>query len=257
MELLRRVNLPGLATMAAVVAMWELLVRSGAVDYEFLPEPSAIAGGVRSLTVSGELGDNVVHTLQVTLLGWTAAAVTGALLGLALGLSPTAWRWSMASIEVMRAVPPISLVPVAVLAFGFSLRTELAIVVFVGVWPVLVNTIDGVRGVPPQLVDVARVLRMGRLATVRKVVVPAALPSIVVGLRLALSLALVLAVVSEMIGNPDGLGNALVLAQQALQPAEMFAYVLTIGGLGVVLNAAFSLLAAKTAASVGPRGQGR
>lgn len=246
MRRLQAVNVIGIGTATALVAVWELSVGTRLVDYDYLPAPSAIARGLASLAASGELAPNVAHTLGVTLLGWLGAALIGVLLGLVLGLSRTAWRYSMASIEVMRTVPPVTLVPVAVLAFGFSRRMELTIVVFVGVWPVLVNTIEGVRSVPRQLVEVARVLRMGRLATVRKIVLPAALPSILVGLRLALSLALVLAVVSEMIGNPSGLGNAVVVAQQALQPAEMFAYVVAIGMLGVALNATFSWLSAST-----------
>jgi ABC-type nitrate/sulfonate/bicarbonate transport system permease component len=151
----------------------------------------------------------------------------------------------MASIEVLRAVPPVSLVPVALLVFGFSVRMELVLIVYVSAWPVLVNTIDGVRGVRSELLDVARMLRLSRATTVRRIVVPAAMPSIVVGLRLALSLSLVLAVVAEMLGNPRGLGNALVRAQQALQPAQMFAYVLAIGVLGVALNGAFRFLSSR------------
>jgi sulfonate transport system permease protein len=148
----------------------------------------------------------------------------------------------MASIEVMRAIPPVTLVPVALLVFGFSVRMELTIILFVSAWPVLVNTIDGVRGVRPELLEVARMLRLAPAARIRKIVLPAALPAIVVGLRLALSLSLVLAVVAEMIGNPSGLGNALVRSSQALRPEEMFAYVFAIGLLGVALNAGLQRL---------------
>jgi ABC-type nitrate/sulfonate/bicarbonate transport system permease component len=242
---LRRVNVPGLVTMGVLVGVWELLVRSGALDFQFLPAPSAIASGAQDVLWSGELIPNVTHTLRVTLIGWLLASALGIALGLLLGLSTTVWRWSMASIEVMRAIPPVSLVPVALLVFGFSIRMELIIVLFVSAWPVLVNTIDGVRALPAELVDVARMLRMSSLTRITKMVLPAALPSIIVGLRLALSLSLVLAVVAEMIGNPDGLGNALVSAQQALQPEEMFAYVFAIGLLGVGLNTIFTYVSAR------------
>jgi ABC-type nitrate/sulfonate/bicarbonate transport system permease component len=129
------------------------------------------------------------------------------------------------------------------------------LIVYVGAWTVLVNTIDGVRSVRPELLDVATIMRMSRLMTVRKLILPAAMASIVVGLRLALSLALVLAVVAEMIGNPSGLGNALVSAQQALQPEQMFAYVVIIGVLGVSLNAAlrYASVRAFPALAAGPR----
>lgn len=252
---LRRVNVSGLLTAVALAGLWELAVGSGAVDFEFLPAPSGVAGGLGSVASSGDLWAAASHTLRSTLAGWAVASVVGVGLGLGLGLSGTAWRYSMASIEVIRAIPPISLVPVALLVFGFSMRMELTLIVYVGAWTVLVNTIDGVRGVRAELLDVARILRMSRLATIRKVILPGAAGSVVVGLRLALSLALVLAVVAEMIGNPRGLGNALVRSQQALQPEQMFAYVVAVGVLGVGLNAALLRACARAfpALGAGPR----
>jgi ABC-type nitrate/sulfonate/bicarbonate transport system permease component len=251
---LRRVNVPGLVTMAALVALWEVLVRTRVLDFQFLPAPSGIAEALGTLISSGDLFASLVHTLRSTLVGWVIASLIGIGLGLWLGLSDIAWRYSMASIEVMRAIPPIALVPVALLVFGFSLRMELTLIVYVGAWTVLVNTIDGVRGVRAELLDVVRILHMSKLTTVRKVILPAAMASIIVGLRLALSLSLVLAVVAEMIGNPRGLGNALVRAQQALQPEQMFAYVVTIGVLGVGLNAALRYASARAfpALAAGP-----
>ena len=249
-----RVNYLGLATMLGVVGLWEALVRSSLLEFQFLPAPSAFGPRIGSLVSSGDLVPAFLHTLQVTLLGWVLASAIGILLGLLLGLSETAWRYSMASIEVMRAIPPVSLVPVALLIFGFSIRMELTIIVFVSAWPVLVNTIDGVRGVRIELLDVARMLRLPKLTRIVKILLPAAAPSILVGLRLALSLSLVLAVVGEMIGNPSGLGDALVKAQQALQPEEMFAYVFVIGLLGVGLNAALRYASVRLLPSLGASG---
>lgn len=254
-ETLKRVNYLGLLTMLVLVGAWEGLVGAGVLQYDFLPAPSAIVGGAGTLLSSGELVGNLRHTLRVTLIGWLLASSLGIGLGLVLGLSETAWRYSMASIEVMRAIPPVSLVPVAVLVFGFSIRMELTIIFFVSAWPVLVNTIDGVRGVRPELVDLAVMLRMSRLTRIARILLPAAMPSIVVGLRLAMSLSLVLAVVAEMIGNPAGLGDALVKAQQALQPEQMFAYVLAIGLLGVGLNSALNYASVRLVPSSTPGGR--
>jgi sulfonate transport system permease protein len=250
---LRHVNVLGLGTTVGLLGLWEVLVRSGTLQYQFLPAPSAIVTGARALLSSGKLVPNLLHTLEVTLLGWLCASALGITLGLVLGLSDAAWRWSMASIEVMRAIPPVTLVPVALLVFGFSIRMELMIIVFVAAWPVLVNAIDGVRGVRPELVDLARTLRWPTRTRVAKILLPSAMPSIVVGLRLAMSLSLVLAVVAEMIGNPAGLGNGLIRSQQALQPGQTFAYVLTIGLLGIGLNAALGLASTRVPAASGRR----
>jgi len=251
----RRINGLGLLTMIVLLGLWEVLVRSGVLDFQNLPAPSAVTARAQDLVASGELVVSLLHTVRVTLLGWLIASVVGVALGLVLGLWRPAWRWSMASLEMLRAVPPISLVPLALFVFGFSVRTELTLIIYASAWPVLINTIEGVRTVQQELHDVARMLRLSRVETLRKIVLPAALPSIVVGLQLSLSLALVLAVVAELVGNPSGLGNGLILAQLALRPEEVFVYVFTIGLLGIVLNAAFRQVAAR-ALGLAIRGQG-
>lgn len=250
MRRLAALNWLGLLTMACLLALWQALVTAGVLDYEYLPAPSAVAAAAARLAASGELAQTTGHTLRVVLLGWGMAGTIGICLGLLLGLSNTAWRWSMASFEAIRAIPPICLVPVALLIFGFSVRMELTIIVYASAWPVMLNTIDGARDVRPELLDVARMLRLSRLQTVRRIILPAALPLAIVGLRLALSFALVLAIVAEVAGNPSGLGNAIVSAQQALRPDEMLVYVLAIGLLGVTLNGAFSLLVRRALGSL-------
>lgn len=243
--LLRRVNLPGLLTVAVLAAGWEVAVGARMVQYQYLPAPTAILASGYDLLASGTLVGHLLHTVTVTLVGWAAASVLGVGLGVLLGLSDTAYRYSITSFEVTRAVPPLAFVPAAVLIFGFSLHMELVIVVYAGVWPLLINTIGGVRAVPNELLDVARMLRMSAPTRIRKVILPHALPAIVVGLRLSLSLCLVLAIVAEMVGNPAGLGRALVLAQRALQPERMFVYVLTTGVVGIALNATLRSLATR------------
>jgi ABC-type nitrate/sulfonate/bicarbonate transport system permease component len=230
------VNLPGLLTAATFIALWELAVRSGMVQYEYLPAPSAIAGGLGTLAASGQLAVDTWHTLQAVLLGWAIAALLGVSLGLSMGTSATFRRYSLATVEVLRPMPGIAFVPVALLLFGFSLRTELVVIVLPALWPVLINTMGGVMGVHARLFEVGATFRLTRSAIIGRILLPAALPAILVGLRLSLTLALVLAVVAEMVGNPAGLGYAVVRDQQALRPNLMFANVLVIGVLGIVLN---------------------
>lgn len=230
-------NLEGVTVLVVAACLWELLVRAQIAEIQFLPAPSEIADAARLAATEDELIGRVAHTLGVTLLGWGLASILGFGLGLALGLSNVVYRFSMTSFEVTRAIPPITFAPAALLIFGFSLRMELVLVIFGGVWPVLVNTIGGVHSIPSELRDVGRMLRLNRWATIRKIVLPAAAPAVVVGLRLALSLCLVLAIVAEIVGNPEGVGNGLIRARQALQPALMFVYVIVAGLLGVSLNA--------------------
>lgn len=234
---LPRFNMPGLLTLLLCLLLWELAIRSGSVQYEYLPAPSAIAVGLMELIRSGQLVTDTLHTLRSVLVGWIAAMAFGVMLGLLLGSFPPVRRYSLATIEVLRPMPGIAFVPVALLLFGFSLETELVVIILPALWPVLINTMGGVMGIHARLFEVGRTFRLPRLAIIRKILLPAALPAILVGARISMTLALVLAVVAEMVGNPNGLGYAIVRDQQALQPEKMFANVLAIGVLGIVLNA--------------------
>lgn len=238
LRLLSAVNGPGLLTLAACVVLWEAAKRAGLAPYEYLPAPSAIVGGLIELIRSGQLITDTVQTVQAVLVGWAIAVAIGVTFGLLLGSSPAVRRYSLASIEVLRPMPGIAFVPVALLLFGFSLQTELIVIVLPALWPVLINTMGGVMGIHARLFEVGRTFRLTRATIIRKILLPAALPAILVGARISMTLALVLAIVAEMVGNPNGLGYAVVRDQQALRPELMFADVMVIGLLGIVLNAA-------------------
>jgi sulfonate transport system permease protein len=238
-----RPNVAGLVTIMICAASWELAIRMGILRYQYLPAPSAIAAGAGELLVNGELVAATLHTLQSVLLGWMIAMTLGVSLGLLLGSSRLLSRYSLATIEVLRPMPAIAFIPVALLLFGFSTQTELMVIILPTLWPVLINTMGGVSGIHQRLHDVGRTFRLPRAAILRKILLPAAMPSILVGARLGLTLALVLAVLAEMVGNPDGLGYAVLSEQQALRPDLMFAYVVEIGLLGVALNGVLVVMA--------------
>jgi ABC-type nitrate/sulfonate/bicarbonate transport system permease component len=231
-----RVNLPGAAVFVLGLGVWELVVRTGLLDFAYLPPPSDVAIGLVELLGTGELLAALGHTLLATLTGWAIAAVVGVAAGSLLGLVRPVWTYSMASLEALRALPIVAFVPVAVLLFGFSVQTEIMVACYAALWPILLNTISGMR-TEPRLVESGRVLRLTRTAVLWKIRLPAATPLVVVGLRLGLSTSLVLTLVAEMVGNPAGLGFLLVEKGQALQPGQMFAAVVAIGLSGIVLNA--------------------
>jgi ABC-type nitrate/sulfonate/bicarbonate transport system permease component len=133
-------------------------------------------------------------------------------------------------------LPAIAFLPVALLLFNFSLTTELVVMIYASIWPMFVNTMGGIANVAARLHDVSLTLKLTPLQTLVKVLLPAAAPAILVGLRLCLGTTLVMAIIAEMIGNPHGLGYAVVNALMAIQPEQMFAYVLFIGVLAIGLN---------------------
>jgi sulfonate transport system permease protein len=233
-----RINFYGLVTLAALVAVWQLLVEAGVVTAQYIVAPTEVVAAADDLIASGELQEAAVHTLTAVLIGWALALALGLLLGCLFGLLRAARTYGMATVDLLRSLPTIALVPPAVLVFGFSVRMEVSVITWAALWPILINTAGGIAQVPRELHDAARTFRLSRLRTAVSVIVPAAMPSIVVGARLGMAVAVILAIVAEMAGNPAGLGNGMVFAQQAIQPADMFAYIVTIGLLGVVLNAA-------------------
>jgi ABC-type nitrate/sulfonate/bicarbonate transport system permease component len=234
---MRALNVPGLLTLAAVLAVWELAVRTGALVYDYLPAPSNVAVALAAAIINGQIVIDVLHTLRSVLLGWAIAGCLGIGLGLLLGFSPTARRYGLATIETLRPMPGIAFLPLALLWFNFSLETELTVIAFPTLWPIAMNTMGGVIAVEKRLHDVSRTLHLGPPQALAKVLVPAAVPSILVGLRLGLGVALVMAIIAEMIGNPQGLGHAIIRDMQAFQPERMFAGVLVVGILGIALNA--------------------
>jgi len=233
-----RFNTPGLLTILILLGAWEVLVRTGILKFDYLPAPSGIFMAWGSLIVSGEMLAQTAHTIQSIAIGWTVAAAIGIALGLLLGLSPFVRRWSLASFELLRPLPAIAFLPLALLLFNFSLTTELVLMIYASIWPVLINTMGGVMSVTPRLYDVGRTLRLSRMQTLIKIIIPAAAPAIVTGCRLSMGLTLVMAIIAEMIANPHGLGYAVISQLQAMQPQRMFAYVLYIGLLSIGLNAA-------------------
>ena len=235
-------NLPGMLTILIVAIAWELAVRSGAVAFDYLPPPSAIFAAWGALLVSGDMLAQTGHTLGAVLTGWVIANLIGISLGLTLGLSAFARRWVQASLEVLRPLPVIAFLPPALLLFQFSLTTELILIVYASIWPALINTMGGITGVAARLYDVGRTLRLSRMRTLGKIVLPAAAPAILVGCRLSMGLSLVIAIVAEMLANPHGLGYAVISQLNAMQPERMFAYVFYIGLVAIALNAALTWL---------------
>ena len=250
--MLSRFNWPGLATIVVLIALWELYSRTLGARFGTIASVADIASAFNKLLFEGPLLEQLIHTLTVSITGWIIASILGLAMGAAIGLWRPVWAYTMASIDVLRSIPSISLVSIALMVFGFSSKMEMVIVVYVSQWPVLLATAGGIRAVPGSYLETARTLRLSNAAMTFKILLPGALPSILVGRRLSLTLAIALAVVAEMVGNPAGLGFGLVFSQQAIQPAQAFAYLVTIGIVGWGLNAAFVLIAGKLFRAYGP-----
>ena len=224
-----------------VLALCELAARVTNVQSDSLAPPSAIAAALVEALGDGSILHATRDTLMSAFAGLAAGGAIGLVLGILLGVLPPFDRLMEVTIEALRPIPSIALLPIALIALGFGYRMEIIIVAFACTWPVLILTRAAVGGIEPRLIEVARALGMSPLARTAKIVVPAALPRIFVAFRLAAGISLIVAVTVEIAINPLGLGHAIMTAQQALRPDLMLAYLVWIGFVGLALNSGLVL----------------
>jgi ABC-type nitrate/sulfonate/bicarbonate transport system permease component len=224
-----------------LLVLFEAWARATDLQSDSLAPPSAIGRALIEALGSGELWIATRDTLASTLAGLLIGSAIGLLLGIALGLSSGFNRLMDVTIEAIRPIPSIALLPIALIAFGFGYRMEIVIVAFACIWPMLILSRAATGGIEPRLLEVARLLRLTPADRVRKIVIPAALPRIFVAFRLAAGIALIVAVTCEIAINPIGLGASIMAAQQALRADLMLAYLIWIGAIGFALNAGLLL----------------
>lgn len=237
-----RARLVAVGAVVVALAVWDVLLRSGTVEFETIPGPTETAIAWIDALASGDLMAATGHTLRVFVFSFVVASLAGVVLGTAIGLSRSAYGYLHGVLEFFRFVPPVALIPVVLLITGFTDRSEVLIAGFASLWPVLLNTASGVESVDPQLRDLGRSLSLSRRRMLFKLVLPAALPTIAVGMRIAMSLALIMVITAEIVAIPRGLGRELVTASATLRPAHVYAYLISIGVVGALANLAFRVL---------------
>jgi sulfonate transport system permease protein len=230
--LVRALMLPAL--LLAALEWWARTVGQGS---DAVAAPTAALQALAGALTDGSLLAATGFTLGSAAVGLAIASALGIALGTLLGLSRRAAGLGFLSIEVLRPIPSVALIPLAMLVFGFGLRLEVSVVAFACAWPMLILTQAAVRQVDPQLLEVALALQLGPLARFTRIVLPAIVPRLFVALRLGVTIALVVAVTVEIAANPHGMGYALIIAQQSLDPALMLAWLFWIGLVGFAINA--------------------
>lgn len=229
-------KLRGLALPILLLCGLEWFARTIAAHSDALAPPTAsVLAFARALT-DGSLLEATRFTLRAAGLGLALGAALGVALGVVLGLSRRAAAASFLTIELLRPVPSVALIPIAMLVFGFGTSMELSVVAFATFWPMLILTQAAANQVEPRLLEVAAALELGPVRRTFAIVLPAMLPRLFIALRLGAAVALVVAVTVEIAANPSGMGYALMTAQQSLDPALMMAWLFWIGAVGYAIN---------------------
>lgn len=234
----------GLILPILLVLLWQIASAIDRVQSDTLASPLQILKAFVIGLGSAEFWTATADTLLTSFAGLMLGGLLGAATGLAFGQMPTLSLLMKVPVEVLRPIPAIALVPIAILFLGFGYMLEISIVAFAVYFPMLILIEAAVRGIEPRLLEVGRVLNLRPDARIRKIVVPAVLPRAFVAFRLSAGLALVVAITVEIAANPQGLGSRLILAAQSLRAADMFATLLWVGLLGWMINAGLMALQA-------------
>jgi sulfonate transport system permease protein len=199
-----------------LVAVWEALARLGFIAPNVLPALSAVAIAGWDALLSGQLISNMWISTLRAISGLIVGGLIGFLFGLANGLSIQSYRYTDTTLQMVRNVPHLALIPLVILWFGIEEEAKLFLVALGVFFPIYINTLHGVRSVDPQLIEMARAYGMSRWTLVRRVILPGALPSIFVGLRFSLGIMWLTLIVAETISSEAGLGHMAMEAREFL-----------------------------------------
>jgi NitT/TauT family transport system permease protein len=226
----------------ALLALWEAVPRLGLADSAFLPPFSGVIAAGWQLALTGELYDDVTASLMRALSGFLISVLLIVPLGLAVGWYARLGDLLGQFIEVCRNTAPLALLPVFILLLGIGELSKVTMVIYSCAWPLLLNTIAAVKQVDPLLIKSARTMGATPQQLFRKVILPAALPTIFVGIRLASASAMLVLVASEMVGAKAGLGYLIIYSQYSFLIPQMYFGILGITVIGLTFNAVLEAL---------------
>ena len=239
---MRAAKLNGLLFLLGLLAVWELVAQAEWVNPLIVPPLSKILRIFSELVFSGQIPLQILVSMKRAAAGYFLAVAVFIPLGIFMGLSPTVYRLFEVIVEMLRPVPPPVVIPVALLFFGLGDEMKIFVIFFSCAWPILLNTVDGVRGLDLVLLNTARTFGLPRRKIIWQVILPACAPQIATGLRVSLPIMLILVVISEMVGSTDGIGYFVLDSQRRFRVAQMYAGMLALALLGYALNQLFNLL---------------
>lgn len=232
-----------------VFVVWEIYARLN--PSIFFPPISKILDNYRTVWLSSDptqlfhsdlFVEQAGKSLSRFARGWSLAIVIGISVGVLLGASHTLAKMYNPIVRFFASIPSTVLLPIAVQIFGIADNMNVFLICLGSVWVVIINTCDGVAGVDRMWIRSAHSLQLGRFTLYRKVIIPAAMPQIMAGLRVSLGISLILMVVAELYATTVGLGHQIVIAQTSFRYLDMWSAFVVIGVIGVALNAIFSII---------------
>jgi sulfonate transport system permease protein len=238
----QRLSILALELWLPIVVLVVWWFASASWNAAYFPSLELILKTFKETWFSERFHTDVLPTLARFFAGYGIALVVGIVLGVILGLSRTLRRMFEPSVDFFRALPKTALLPVFIVLMGVDEKMKIGLIAFGAMWPVLLNAMDGVRGIDPTYLDMSRVYKLRRRDRIRRVVLPAATPQIFAGARLALAIALILMLVSEMLASTNGVGYFILESQQTFAIPQMWAGLLMLGVIGYAVNLVFVVI---------------
>jgi len=220
------------AVLGGVLLAWEVLARLGQLSPLFFPPPSIILLTLGEMALGGKLWPHLLATLERLGLGFVLGATAGLALGLGMGWSPRLRLIGDPLVAALHPIPKIAIFPLIMIIFGIGEASKVVAIAIAAFFPMLINSMAGVRGLSPVYFEVAHNYGAGRWKTFSRVVLPGSLPMTLAGVRLALNMALVIAVAVELLSARAGLGVLIWFSWQTLRIEDMYASLVVIGALG-------------------------
>lgn len=225
-----------------VLLIWEVLPRIGIVDSQSLPPFTSVIMGLFRLIFSGEIFVHLAVSLQRSLLGFVLSVAVALPLGIFMGWFKRFEQIVDPLLQVCRNTSVLALYPVFILAFGLGEFSKLAIIFWGTVWPILINTIEGVKGTDPLLIKAAKSMGASQRTLFLRIIFPSALPLILTGFRLSAARSVLILVAAEMLGADSGLAYLIFHSEEKLEIPEMYASIISIAILGLLINYILVLL---------------
>lgn len=226
----------GIAGLVTLAVVWELLPRLGLLDRQFIPPLSEVLRAWAELITSGELWRHLRASLVRSGAGFAIATALAIPLGAAVAWYRPVREFFQPVLEVFRNTAALALLPVFTLILGIGEASKIAIITYACFFPILLSTIAGVATVDPQLLRSAKVLGLSPIATFRKVVFPAAVPTIFTGIRISGAAAILVLIAAELVGANAGLGFLITYSNNNMLIPKMYAAILTTSVLGLAVN---------------------
>jgi ABC-type nitrate/sulfonate/bicarbonate transport system permease component len=235
--------LPYIYAFLGIVVVWQMVVVFSGAHVAILPPPLLVAETFTQLIASGELFHHIGASLGRVVTAWLIGTVIAVPLGLAMGRSPAFERIVDPVVELFRPISPLAWIPLAILWFGIGEAGKIFIIFIATFFPIVLNTVAGVKGVDPVLIRAGQVLGCNDDATLfRKVILPAALPSIIVGFRISFGTGWAAIIAAELVAAQSGLGYMIADGMEILRSDMVLVGMVVIGVLGVLIDTVFRII---------------